>query len=58
MKADADAKKITRESYDIFVTRIRGTMLSFPREVIGNLIVLVLKRLTAVVKNKGYRTNY
>jgi len=58
MKADADAKNITRESYDKFVTRSRGTMLSFPREVIGNLIVLVLKRLTAVVKNKGYRTNY
>jgi len=58
LKADADTKNNMHESYDDFVTRIRQIMLSFPGEVIDNLIGSMPKRLTAVVKNKGYRTNY
>jgi len=51
LKADADTKNNMHESYDDFVTRIRQIMLSFPGEVIDNLIGSMPKRLTAVVKN-------
>ena len=55
---DALDMQITHETFDQFSDRVRRTILSFPNEIIDNLIKSMGNRIAMIVKRRGERLKY
>ena len=58
LKKDALEKKLNRETYSQFCTRVRRTVKNFSSEIIDHTIDSMPRRIDMVIKNKGQRTKY
>ena len=58
IQKDTKAKKITRETFDEFSTRVRGIIVNYPIRKIDKIIESMDKRINLVIEVKGNRIKY
>lgn len=58
LQGDAISENITKETYDQFVGRVKGTILEFPVDKVDSIIDTMSKRMAMLVEKKGQRLKY
>ena len=58
LSSSAVKYSISKESYAKFVERVENTLLSYPIELIDNIIKSMPKRISQVIQSKGHRLKY